>query len=375
VHFFVLRQGRDNIHIENAFAYIDQLDKHAPRLSVAETFEFAGQCKSGGKLLQSSDFEDSEEGQAAYKKIVESDIELELVLSMLGLTDVKDTFVGDTEIRGVSGGQRRRVTVGEMLMHRSPVLCGDEISTGLDAASTYDMVQVMLHFGKMQRMTRIFALLQPSPDTVSLFDEVILLTEGRIIFAGPIEEVEDYFALIGYKSPPFMDVADFLQMVSTEDGATLYDPAPEIKKIRPDAPTLSQLADLYQDSIFAKQIQSDLKSENTYVWSPTDPGSQKKSVSEVAELDEVKNKYANSYFRSSGLIMHRFLTLWVRDKRVIIAGVFKNALMGVSVGGVYFNIQDPISIQGALFQTGLFIMLGTFPFAVFGSIVKCLLGF
>lgn len=283
---------------------------------------------------------------------------MNLIASFLGLSDVKDTFVGDENVRGVSGGQRRRVTVGEMIMSRSPVLCGDEISTGLDATSTYDMVQVLTYFGKVQSMTRVFALLQPSPETVSLFDEVILLAEGRILFAGPIEEVEDYFAQIGYQSPPYMDVADFLQMISTEDGAALYDPPADIKEIRPNAPTISELADFYRDSSFATRIRDNLASENDYVWHHKDPGSHSKSVSEVAELPELQQKYANSFLRSSRLILNRFLTLWIRDKRVIIAGAAKNILMGVSVGGVFFNADDPISIQGALFQTGLFIMLG-----------------
>jgi energy-coupling factor transporter ATP-binding protein EcfA2 len=285
-------------------------------------------------------------------------IRLNVVASFLGLSDVKDTFVGDEFVRGVSGGQRRRVTVGEMIMSRTPVLCGDEISTGLDATSTFDMVQVLLYFGKVQSMTRVFALLQPSPETVSLFDEVILLAEGRILFAGPIEEVEDYFAQIGYQSPPYMDVADFLQMISTEDGATLYDPPADIKEIRPNAPTLPELADLYRDSPFAATIKFNLASEHEYVWHHKDPGSHSKSVSEVAELPELQQKYSNSFLRSSHLILNRFLILWIRDKRVILAGAAKNILMGVSVGGVFLNADDPISIQGALFQTGLFIMLG-----------------
>jgi energy-coupling factor transporter ATP-binding protein EcfA2 len=334
------------------------MDKHAPRFTVAETFEFAYQCRAGRPALQRRDFVDTKEGQECAERAEKEHWRKNLVASVLGLSDVKDTFVGDTDIRGVSGGQRRRVTVGEMVMFRTPVLCGDEISTGLDAASTYDMVQVLLHFGKIQNMTRVFALLQPSPETVSLFDEVILLAEGRIIFAGPIEEVEDYFAKIGYQSPPFMDVADFLQMVSTDDGATLYDPPPDIKEIRPNPPTVSELADLYRESSFATKIKFDLASEQDYVWDPKEPGSQSKSVSEVGDLRELKKKYANSFPRSSSLILHRFLTLWVRDKRVIIAGAAKNILMGVSVGGVFLNADDPISIQGALFQTGLFIMLG-----------------
>lgn len=101
----------EGFYVENAFAYIDQLDKHAARLTVAETFEFACQCKTGGRLVNGKVDKDLEElNREADKEHVMTKI----VLAGLDLTGVKDTFVGDTNVRGVSGGQRRRVTVGEV---------------------------------------------------------------------------------------------------------------------------------------------------------------------------------------------------------------------------------------------------------------------
>jgi ABC-type multidrug transport system ATPase subunit len=109
--------------------------------------------------LFANDLKRDDTKEEAMKKIAILRIYVWLV--SLGLNEVKDTFVGDTNVRGVSGGQRRRVTVGEMLMNSSPVLCGDEISTGLDAASTYDMCEVLCHLGRLQKFTRIISLLQP----------------------------------------------------------------------------------------------------------------------------------------------------------------------------------------------------------------------
>jgi ABC-2 type transporter len=255
---------------------------------------------------------------------------------------------------------KQKQTKGEMLASRAPVLCGDEISTGLDAASTYDMVQVILHSARTRQQTNIFSLLQPSPETVSLFDEVIVLAEGQIIFAGPINEVEDYFADIGYKSPQFTDVADFLQMVSTDDGADLYDPAPAVAMNRAnlDPPTVNELAVLFQTSEFGTEIFDKLQRPSRYIWKEGDTNCPEGVVSDLSESELVRCRYANRFHRSILLITKRFLTLWIRDKRVIIAGFVKNILMGVSVGGVFYNTEDPISIQGCLFQAGLFIMLG-----------------
>jgi ABC-type multidrug transport system ATPase subunit len=104
-------QESDEFFIKNAFAYIDQLDKHAPRLTVEETFDFAYQCSTGGKFIRQ---EVPDEIKSIVEKADHENLATRLVLAGLGLTEVKDTYVGDTDIRGVSGGQRRRVTVGEV---------------------------------------------------------------------------------------------------------------------------------------------------------------------------------------------------------------------------------------------------------------------
>ena len=114
--------------MENVIHYIDQLDLHAPRLTVEETFDFAYQCKSAGKTLREEDeLLKSDEQRRLMKQADADKLRVKIGLLGLGLAGVKDTFVGDSTVRGVSGGQRRRVTVGEMLMERTPVLCGDEI--------------------------------------------------------------------------------------------------------------------------------------------------------------------------------------------------------------------------------------------------------
>ena len=162
-----------DFHIENAFSYIDQLDKHAALLTVGETLDFAFQTRCGGQTRRDR-INLTKKQLDLLDKADQDGVSLRTVLVLLGLDEVCDTFVGDETIRGVSGGQRRRVTVGEMIMSQDPVVCGDEISTGLDSASTYDMVETLLHIGRESGLTRVFSLLQPAPEVVSLFDEVIV---------------------------------------------------------------------------------------------------------------------------------------------------------------------------------------------------------
>jgi len=92
------------------------------------------------------------------------------------------------------------------------VECNDEISTGLDAATTYDISKILGETTRIRHTVRIVSLLQPSPETVALFDELILLAEGRILYAGPVDEVTRHFKSLGYEQPDRMDPVDWLQV-------------------------------------------------------------------------------------------------------------------------------------------------------------------
>lgn len=111
--------------IRNLVAFVRQEDDHAARLTVAETFGFAASCKdNGGKkrpvggAAGSSTRGDSVENKNEPGEKMDR---VEGILEALGLTYVKDTFVGDENVRGVSGGQRRRVTLGEVSMNMEAI--------------------------------------------------------------------------------------------------------------------------------------------------------------------------------------------------------------------------------------------------------------
>ena len=154
-----------------------------------ETFNFAFQCKSGGTHVP-KEFLKTDEQRQRVQQLDDEDAFPRCIEQMLGLDGVANTFVGNNEIRGVSGGQRRRVTTGEMFQGSFPIFCADELSTGLDSSSTFSICNTLMHFTQVQSRVRVLSLLQPSPETVSLFDEIVLLSEGKVLFSGPVGEVE-----------------------------------------------------------------------------------------------------------------------------------------------------------------------------------------
>jgi len=91
----------------------------------------------------------------------------------------------------------------------------DEISTGLDSSTTYQIIRYLKHSTRALDTTTIISLLQPAPETYELFDDVILLCEGQIVYQGPREAAIDFFRQMGFSCPERKNVADFLQEVSS----------------------------------------------------------------------------------------------------------------------------------------------------------------
>lgn len=135
-------------------------------------------------------------------------------LQLLGLDVCADILIGDEMRRGISGGQRKRVTTGEMIVGPTTALFMDEISTGLDSSTTFSIVSSLRQFVKVLEGTILMSLLQPAPETFDLFDDIILLSEGQIVYHGPRENAMDFFESCGFKCPERKGVADFLQEAS-----------------------------------------------------------------------------------------------------------------------------------------------------------------
>lgn len=117
--------------------------------------------------------------------------------------------------RGISGGEKKRVTTGEMLVGPAKTLFMDEISTGLDSSTTFQIIKCMQQVAHLTESTIFMSLLQPAPETFDLFDDIVLLSEGQIVYQGPREHIVEFFESCGFKCPERKGTADFLQEVKT----------------------------------------------------------------------------------------------------------------------------------------------------------------
>lgn len=104
--------------------------------------------------------------------------------------------------------------IGEMLVGPANVLLMDEISTGLDSSTTFQILKSIKHYVHILHGTAVIALLQPAPECYDLFDDIILISEGQIVYQGPCNCVLEFFECLGFRCPERKGVADFLQEVS-----------------------------------------------------------------------------------------------------------------------------------------------------------------
>eukprot|EP00253_Pinus_taeda_P004241 PITA_04241 len=217
-------------------AYISQHDLHIGEMTVRETMDFSGRCQGVGtrydKLVELS----RREKQAGIKPDPDVDVFMkaiamegqetslvtDYILKILGLDICADTIVGDEMHRGISGGQKKRVTTAEMLVGPARALFMDEISTGLDSSTTFQIVKCLRQSVHVLDGTTFISLLQPAPETYDLFDDIVLLSEGQVVYQGPREDVLEFFESMGFKCPDRKGVADFLQEVTSKKDQQQY---------------------------------------------------------------------------------------------------------------------------------------------------------
>ncbi|GAB2293588.1 transcription factor [Dionaea muscipula] len=218
-------------------AYISQHDVHLAEMTVRETLAFSASCQGVGSRYEILAELSRKEKVAGVKPDPDLDIFMKAVgtegqkdcnlvvdyiLKILGLEKCADTMVGNQMIRGISGGEMRRLTTGEMLVGPARALFMDEISTGLDSSTTFQIVNSLRQYIHILNGTAVISLLQPAPETYDLFDDIILLSDGQIVYQGPRENVLNFFEYMGFKCPQRKGVADFLQEVTSRKDQQQY---------------------------------------------------------------------------------------------------------------------------------------------------------
>ena len=139
---------------------------------------------------------------------------LEALLKVFGISHTKYTKVGDEYVRGVSGGERKRVSIAETLATKSTVNCWDNSTRGLDASTALDYAKSLRIMTDMSNRTTLVTLYQAGEGIYELMDKVMVIDAGRCIYQGPASAAKQYFIDLGFKCPERQTTADFLTAVT-----------------------------------------------------------------------------------------------------------------------------------------------------------------
>ncbi|KAF5198941.1 Abc transporter g family member [Thalictrum thalictroides] len=191
-----------NGHTMNEFvpqrtsAYISQHDVHVGEMTVRETLDFSAKCQGVGSGYELFAELLRREKAANIKPDPNVDVYTKftsrsLVLSFCILS-----------------------IIAEMLVGPEKALFMDEISTGLDSSTTFQIINALRQSIHILNGTAFISLLQPAPETYDLFNDIILLSDGQIVYQGPSEHILEFFETMGFKCPERKGVADFLQELS-----------------------------------------------------------------------------------------------------------------------------------------------------------------
>ncbi|KAJ5682248.1 hypothetical protein N7462_005413 [Penicillium macrosclerotiorum] len=182
--------------------YNQEVDKHFPHLTVGQTLEFAAAARTPESRLNGI-------SRVSYAKHI-----TQVAMAVLGLSHTYNTKVGDDYIRGVSGGERKRVSIAEMALSGAPVGAWDNSTRGLDSASALEFAKSLRVSANLTGACHAVAIYQASQAIYDVFNKVIVLYEGREIFFGPCDQAKDYFYDMGWECPPRQTTGDFLTSVT-----------------------------------------------------------------------------------------------------------------------------------------------------------------
>ncbi|KUF75921.1 ABC transporter G family member 31 [Phytophthora nicotianae] len=311
-------------------AYVTQYDRHFHTLTVRETLEFAyafcggGLSKRGEEMLSRGTPEANERALAAAKAVFSK--LPDVIIEQLGLQICQDTAIGNAMHRGVSGGERKRVTTGEMQFGHKYMTLMDEISTGLDSAATYDIIK-----------TQLF----------ELFDNILILNDGEMMYNGPRHTVIPYFESLGFKCPHGRDVADYLLDLGTNQQYKYQAALPPGMAKHPRL--ASEFAKMFRESSLYSDIMEELAS-------PID----KEIVERVGDNMDPMPEFRQTLWENIRTLMRRQLIIIVRNAAFIRVRTFMVVVMGLIYGSTFYNV-DPTNVQvmlGVIFQATLFLSLG-----------------
>ncbi|KAJ2080619.1 hypothetical protein H4R24_002940 [Coemansia sp. RSA 988] len=338
-------------------AYVQQDDLMHPLLTVEETLSYASRLR-----LPNSRYSEAEKAER-----------VDSVIRNLRLEAARNTRIGDAATRGVSGGERKRVSIGTELLTDPRLLFLDEPTSGLDSNSSELVVELVKSISAKRGIATLMTIHQPNARIFNTFDKVILLSQGRIVYFGPTSDSIRYFESIGYQCPMHENPADFFIDLMTLDyrsDETLARSKEQIKELAdkfaqhsPETEkTVSELGEESNKDVGSSGSSSTNDNGDSSNDSSHNSHRKSKRISifkgSTATLDMPRNNWLTEY---STLARRDWLNI-LRNVPFLMGQLVQAIFMSLLIGFMFFYLKhDALSIQNRLGVMFIVIVNSTFP--------------
>lgn len=311
-----------------------------PSLTVGQTMDFATRLKVPFQLPEGV------ESPEAYRQEMK-----QFLLKSMGIEHTHDTKVGNEYVRGVSGGERKRVSIIECLASRGSLFCWDNSTRGLDASTALEWTKAIRAMTDVLGLSTIATLYQAGNGIYELFDKVLVLDEGKEIYYGPMAEARPFMEDLGFVCREGSNYADFLTGVTV----------PTERRIQPGFENrFPRNADALRDEYEKSNIHARMVAEYEY---PDTPVAKERTedFKDAVAYEKDKQLPKNSPMTISLVqqvkvcIMRQYQILW-GDKATFIIKQLSTLVQALIAGSLFYDAPNN--------SGGLFIKSGALFFSL-----------
>ncbi|KAH7415646.1 hypothetical protein KP509_14G055400 [Ceratopteris richardii] len=316
----VNKQPMDNAAFRRICAYIPQSDALFPLLSVRETLLFSAQLRLPPSVSKA-----------------DKHARVDSLLSELRLTHVADTRIGNEDIRGLSGGERRRVSIGVDTIHEPAVLLLDEPTSGLDSASALNVVEMLRSMAKARSRNIILSIHQPGYRIIQQISCFLLLAGGQVVHHGSMRRLHFKLLAEGHTIPPQVNILEYA--IEAIAANTLL---PSVSK---DSKP-SQLQGINEGLTVSICCGTTMAAR----------GTEAKALTDQAKREVIS--FANNSIREIVVLSERFAYNVFRTYELFTARTLQSIFAGLGLGLIYIHVGN--NIRGVVERTGFFAFTLTF---------------
>ncbi|KAF3023105.1 hypothetical protein E8E14_013473 [Neopestalotiopsis sp. 37M] len=331
--------------------YTAEVDDHFAHLTVGDTLYLAARARCPETLP---------DGVSRHEFALHM---RDVTMALFGISHTRNTRVGNDFVRGVSGGERKRVTIAEAALSFAPMQCWDNSTRGLDSANAIEFCRTLRTQADVIGCSSCVAIYQAPQSAYDLFDKVLVLYEGRQIYFGKASEASDYFEGLGFERPAQQTTADFLTSM-TNSTERVIRPGWEGKTPR----TSEDFANAWKSSLARAQLMGEVDS---YLADHPFDGDHFQNFLDARRLDQSHHQrplspYLISYWEQFTLTLWRSWTLFRTDPSVTLTMLISNVFEALITASIFYNLPADTS---SFFKRTLLLFM-VILLNAFGSILE-----